>query len=53
MVVCGGGGGVLGGLEAEGELNHPLAQGKSPVCLIKHKNSHSVHIRTKQSLGAV
>ena len=47
----GGGGGEW---EAEGGLNHPPAQRKSRyVCSVKHKNSHSVHVRTRRSLGAV
>ena len=44
---------VEGGWEAKGRLNHPLAQGRAAVCSIKHKNSHSVHVITRRSLGAV
>ena len=45
--------GVEGGWEAEGRLNHSLAQGRSHCVFNKAQNSHSVHVRTRRSLGAV
>ena len=47
----GGGVGAGGGWEAEGGLNHPLAQRKSRCVLSKAQNSHSAHVRTRRSLG--
>ena len=28
-------------------------RGRAAVCRVKHKNSHSVHVRTRRSLGTV
>ena len=49
----GGGVDVVGGWEAEGGLYHPLVQGQSHCALMKHRNSHSVHVRPRRLLAAV
>ena len=47
--------GVGGGWEAKGGLYHPLEQesNRLVVSSMKHRNSHSVHIKPRWSLAAV
>ena len=47
----GGWGGCWGGWEAEGGLNHPLAQGKSRCVFNKAQNSHSVATRQDKTVA--
>ena len=49
----GGGVGVGGRWEAEGGLCYPLEQEQVVVSSMKHRNSHSVHVKSRLSLAAV
>ena len=49
----GGGVSVGGGWETKGRLNHPLAQRKTYCVFSKIQKQPVLHMRTRQSLGAV